>query len=58
MPLNEARIYENRPVWAGCEEISRDSTSVWFKGRMGRTHRASLSDVEAYERKQKMRGKV
>lgn len=54
MPLNEPRIYENRPGWAGLPEISRDECSVWFKTRTGRI-RASLQAVENYERKQKMR---
>ena len=52
MPINEPRIYPVLPPWAGLEEISRDAAAVWFRTRAGRL-RASLREVEAYERRQK-----
>jgi hypothetical protein len=56
MPLNEPRIYEVRPKWAWLPEIERDERAVWFRTRSGRI-RASLKDVQEFERKQKMRRK-
>ena len=44
----EPRIFPNKPVWVELPEIKRDEKSVWFKGRMGRTHIASIKDVERW----------
>ena len=35
MPLNEPRIFENKPRWVGLPEIERNETTVKFKSKFG-----------------------
>ena len=46
----EPRIFPSKPVWVGLQEIKRDEKTVWFRGRMGRTHVVSIKDVERWNR--------
>jgi hypothetical protein len=49
MPLNEPRIFTNKPRWYGLEELSRTEKEVWFKTRSGRMM-VPRKYVDEYER--------
>jgi|1_EtaG_2_1085319.scaffolds.fasta_scaffold06648_4 hypothetical protein len=51
MPINETRIFKNKPKWADMPEISRDDRCVWFRSGYGRVM-VPLKYVEKYEKEQ------